>query len=182
MFRWLLLLALFVPSLPAADPLAESARAKLAIIEDDKAAPGSVIVFTIQELNAWVRTELAEEPEVAIREPRLEMGADGTVSLEALVDLQKLAGEKGGLFATLLAGERKAKIVALPETSGGKITIRMKLVEISGIPLTGILLNMAAKVVLSRLYEDTEIDSPFEMGHNIDHAKVEPSKLTVYIK
>lgn len=177
--RWVLLSLL--ASLLHADALADGARAKLAVIEDDKATPGSVIVFTAQELNAWIRTELAEEPGVGMREPKLEL-SDGTVSFEALVDLQKLAGGQGGLFATLLAGERKVRIVAAPETSAGKVTVRLKLVEISGVPLSGILLNLAAKLVLSRVYEETEIDQPFEMGHNIDHAVIEPAALHVYIK
>jgi hypothetical protein len=177
--RWLLFL--LAMGLQAAEPLAESARAKLAAIEDDKAAPGSVIVFSSQELNAWIRAELAEESDIGMREPKLELG-DGTVSFEALADLQKLAGAQGGLFASLLAGERKVRIVAAPETAAGKVTVRLKIVEISGVPLSGILLNLAAKLVITRIYEDVELDQPFEMGHNIDHAVIAPAALTVYIK
>ena len=179
--RRLFLLALIASTLSAADTLADSARAKLRVIEDDKAAPGSVTVFTALELNAWLGAEVGEEPQLGIREPKLTL-ADGTVTFDAMVDLQKLAGAQGGLFATLLAGERKIKIVAQPETSAGKVTVRLKLVEISGIPLSGILLNLAAKLVLTHVYEKTEIDQPFEMGHNIDHAVIEPTALHVYIK
>jgi len=178
---WLILLMLVVPVLNAADAAAESARAKLALIEDDKAAPGSVIVFTSAELNAWIRAELAEESEVGLREPKLELG-EGTATFEALADFQKLAGGEGGIFATVLAGERRVVLTVQPETSAGKITVRLKHAEISGVPLSGILLNLAAKLVLSRVYEETEIDQPFEMGHNIDHATIEPTVLRVYIK
>ncbi len=181
MTRRLLLLALTMVPVFGADTLAEMARAKLALIEDDKATPGSVITFTSQELNAWIRAELAEEPQVGLRETRLDLG-EGTASFEALADFQKLAGGQNGMFATLLAGERKVKIVVLPETAAGKVTVRLKLVEISGVPLSGILLNLAAKLVLSHVYEDTKIDEPFEMGHNIDHAVIEPAILRVYIK
>jgi hypothetical protein len=181
MLRFLFLLALAAPLSPAADALADSARAKLAVIEDDKAAPGSVIVFSPQELNAWMRAELAEEPEIAMREPKLELG-EGTVSFEALVDLQKLAGDQGGMFAALLAGERKVRIVAAPETAAGKVAVKLKLVEISGVPLTGILLKLAAKLVISRIYEEVDVDQPFEMGHAIDHAVITPAALTVFIK
>jgi hypothetical protein len=181
MLRRLFLLALTASMLPAADPLAESARTKLALIEDDKAAPGSVVTFTSQELNAWIRAEIGEEPQTGMREPKLQMG-EGTVTFEVLADLQKMAGSQGGMFAALLAGERKIKIVAQPETSAGKVSVNLKLVEISGIPLSGILLNLAAKLVLTKVYEGVEIDKPFEMGHNIDHAVVEPTALRVYIK
>jgi hypothetical protein len=182
MLRRLFLLALMAPLLPAADALAEIARAKLALIEDDLAAPGSVFVFTAQELNAWIRAELSDDPEAGMRESKLEMGSDGTVTFEALADFRKLAGGQGGLFAGMLAGERKVKLTVLPETSAGKITVKLKLVEISGVPLSGILLNFAANLVLSRVYEDVVIDEPFELGHNIDHAVVTPAELRVYIK
>jgi hypothetical protein len=182
MLRRLFLLALVtLPVARAADALAESARAKLAMIEDDKAPPGSVIVLSSQELNAWIRAELSEEPQIGLREAKLEMG-EGTATFETLADFQKLAGAQGGMFATLLGGERKVKIVVQPETAAGKVTVKLKLVEISGVPLSGILLNLAAKLVLSQVYEGTEIDQPFEMGHNIDHAVIEPTMLRVYIK
>jgi hypothetical protein len=178
--RCLLLLAMLMPMF-AADAEVEHARAKLALIEDDKAAPGSVIEFTAAELNAWVRAELAEEPEIALREPKLVLG-EGRVSFETLANLAKLAGGEGGIFARLLEGERQVKLEVEPETKAGKITVHLKRVELSGVPLSGILLNLAAKLVLSRVYEETEIDAPFELGHNIDHAVVEPGRLTVYIK
>ena len=181
MQRRLFLLALSMVPMFGADALAEGARAKLAIIEDDKAAPGSVIHFTSQELNAWIRAELAEEPQVGMRETKLELG-EGTVSFEALADFQKLAGGQGGMFATLLSGERKVKLVVQPETAAGKITVHLKLAEISGVPLTGILLNLAAKLVMSQVYDEVQVDQPFELGHNIDHAIVEPGSLKVFIK
>lgn len=182
MQRRLMLLALATVPLWGADKLAESARAKFDLIKEDKAAPGSVITLSSQELNAWVRAELGEEPQVGLREPKLDMGADGTAFFEALADFQKLAKTQGGLFATLLGGERKVKIVILPETAAGKVTVRLKLVEISGVPLSGMLLALAAKVVLTQIYDDVKIDEPFDLGHNIDHAVVEPASLKIYIK
>ena len=74
------------------------------------------------------------------------------------------------------------KLTVQPETAAGKVTVHLKSAEISGVPLSGILLNLAAKLVLSQVYEKTEIDQPIEMGHNIDHAVIEPTALHVYIK
>jgi len=182
MVRRLFVFALAMVPVFGADALAESARAKLKLIQEDKAPPGSVITISSQELNAWVRAELGEEPQIGLRDPKFEMGEGGTASLEAFADFQKLAGTQGGLFATLLAGERKVKIVVLPETASGKVTIRLKLVEISGVPLSGMLLALAAKLVLTHIYDDVKIDEPFDLGHNIDHAVIEPATLRVYIK
>jgi hypothetical protein len=182
MQRRLMLLALAIIPMCGAETLAESARAKLKLIEDDKAAPGSVITISSAELNAWIRAELGEEPQLGLRDPKFEMGEGGTASFEAFADFQKLAGAQGGLFATLLSGERKVKIVILPETAAGKVTVHLKLVEISGVPLSGMLLALAAKLVLTQIYDDVKIDEPFDLGHNMDHAVIEPMTLKVFIR
>jgi hypothetical protein len=176
------LVVLIVTALLAQDPdIVARTRTKLALIEDDQAEPGAVIAITSQELNAWVRAELAEEPDIALREPNVELG-HGTVSFEALADLAKLANGEAGIFARLLEGERRVKVEVEPETKAGKVTIHLKRVELSGIPLSGVILTMAAKLVLSRVYDETEIDAPFAMGHNIDHAVIEPTQFRVYIR
>jgi hypothetical protein len=177
------LAALFLAAIllmQAADPLAARARAKLTQIKEDKAKKGSVIVFTSQELNSWIREELAEEPALGMRDTKLEL-SDGIVSFEAIADFGKLAGGNP-LVNGLIGGERPLKIVAQPDTAAGKVTVHLKQVEISGVPLSGILLNFAAKLVISLFYDDVEIDQPFEMGHNIDHATIDAAALRVYIK
>lgn len=165
--------------LQAADPLAARTRAKFTQIKQDKAKRGSVIVVTPQELNAWVREELGEE-QLGLREPKVEFG-DGTVQFEVLADFRKLAGSEG-MLGKLLEGERPIKLVAQPDTADGKVTVKLKLLEISGIPLTGVLLDFAAKLVINQIYDDVEIGQPFAMGHNIDHAVIDPAALRIYIK
>lgn len=180
MQRWAFLLLLTAPWAMAADAEAELARVKLAMIQDDKAPRGAVLTFTPSELNSYIRAELAEESDVGIREPKLELG-DGTVSFEGLADFRKIA-KSNGMFAALLEGERKVKIVAAPASSAGNVSVNLKLVEISGIPLTGMLLNLAADLVISRVFDDVLLDRPFAMKHNIDHAAITPSLLRVFIK
>ena len=60
--------------------------------------------------------------------------------------------------------------------------MHLKQVEIAGMQLKGILLNFAAKLVIGLLYDDVEIDQPFELGHNIDHASVDAAALRLYFK
>lgn len=167
----------------AGDPLAQEARAKIESIKKDKAAPGSTIVLTSQELNAWARAELGEEKAIGIREPKISLGT-GSVHLDAIADFGKLAGGKNNqdsMLAKMLSGDRQIKMAMRPEASGGKLTIHLDLVQIAGVQLTGSLLNLAAKLVLSQLSEDIVIDEPFKLKHNIDSASVSPAGVRINI-
>ncbi|MEI9815208.1 MAG: hypothetical protein WDO18_22300 [Acidobacteriota bacterium] len=166
----------------AADPLAESARAKLALLKAEKAPPGSTTTITAQEWNAWARAEIADEPDIGLRDPKLTFGT-GTVMFEVVADFGKLAtrAKANGLFAKMLEGERAVKIAVRPETADGKVTVRLDLVEISGIPLSGGILKLVAELVISRLFDDVKIDEPFEIGHKIDHAVIDPAKVQIVV-
>jgi hypothetical protein len=166
--------------LQAADPLAERTRNKLSLIKQNKIPRGTILVFSQRDLNAWLRAELAEEQGLGLRDTKMDL-ADGVVTFEGLADFGKLAGGNP-LIAGLIGGERSIKIVAQPETAAGKLTVHLKQVEIAGIPLTGVLLNFAAKLVISLLYDDVEIDQPFEMGHNIDRASIDAAALRLYFR
>lgn len=166
----------------AADPLAESARQKLASIKAEKLPPGTVVPITIQEWNAWVRAEIGEEPEIGLREPKLTLG-QGSVTFEVIADFGKLAAKANGagIFAQMLSGERPVKIAMRPETANGKITVHLNTAEISGVALSGVLLKLVAQLVVSRLFDDVKIDEPFDLPHKVDHATVEPAKSEFFI-
>ena len=166
----------------AADPLAESARQKLASIKAEKLPPGTVVPITIQEWNAWVRAEISEEPEIGLREPKLTLG-QGSVTFEVIADFGKLAAKSNGagIFSQMLAGERPVKIAMHPETANGKITVHLDTVEISGVALSGVLLKLVAQLVVSHLFDDVKIDEPFDLPHKVDHATVEPAKSQFFI-
>jgi hypothetical protein len=161
----------------AADPYAESARAKIDLIQEDQAPAGVMLPISAQEWNAWIRAELAEEPEIGLREPKLTLGV-GSVTFEAIADLGKLAAHAkvNGIVAGLFQGERTR-----PETAAGKCTVRLDVVEISGVAVNGMLLNVVANLVLGVLFDDVSVNEPFEMGHRMDRAAIEPSGARIYI-
>lgn len=166
----------------AVDPLAESTRQKLASIKAEKLAPGTVVPITTEEWNAWVRAEIEEEKDIGLRQPKLTLG-NGSVTFEVIADFGKLAAKANGngIFAQMLSGERPVKIAMRPETANGRITVRLDLVEISGVPLSGVLLKLVAELVVSRLFDDVKIDEPFDLPHKVDHATVEPAKSQFFI-
>src|SRR4051794_27922150 len=99
-------------ALPAADPLYESARQKLDLMEARQAKPGSVIAFSPGEINAWARVRVPEIVPEGIRNQRVELGNE-TANGYALMDLLKMRHAKGEstswLMAKLIEGERPVK-------------------------------------------------------------------------
>jgi hypothetical protein len=175
-------LAMFAVAAWAADPYAESARAKIDMIRDDQAPAGIVIPISAQELNAWIRAEIAEEPGLGLRDPKLTLGS-GSVMFEAVADLGKLAAhaKMNSILVKAFEGDRQLKIKMRPENANGKITVRLDLVEISGVPLSGVVLNLVANLVLASLFDDIQVNEPVEMGHRIDHAGIDASGVRVFI-
>ena len=94
MVRALLVMAVFSAVAAAADQAYESAKFKIDLIEDDRAAPGSRIWLSVAELNAYVRIEAAKVVPQGLRNPRLELG-QGSATGSALVDFLKVR-ELGG--------------------------------------------------------------------------------------
>src|SRR5947209_6938297 len=97
----------------ATDPLALRTQQKFDQISDRKLKPGSVVVLTSAELNAWVRAKAAELYPQGVRTPVLELG-NGEATGSALVDFLKLLQGRGTnvnfLMAKLLEGERPLKV------------------------------------------------------------------------
>src|ERR1019366_638830 len=111
--RPLLLLALAaVLPLRAADAAFARAENKLDRIESGHARPGSVIVFTPAEMNAWARGRVPQMYQ-GIRDPNIQLGA-GTATGSAYVDLLKMRQGDGlatnSLIAKLIEGERPLKV------------------------------------------------------------------------
>src|SRR3954470_5107503 len=134
MKRWAVL-ALLVPLLgsPASDYA--SAKRKLDLIESDKLRPGSRVLLTSRELNAWVSGEVASYATQGFRDPKLDLG-DNSATGTALIDFLKLrqaAGNpQGWMMTKLLAGERPVRVNALIHSGSGQAQVDIQSVEISG--------------------------------------------------
>jgi hypothetical protein len=171
--------------LNAADPLAVSARDKLDRIKADKAKRGSTITLSLQELNAYMKVELGEEAQLGIRDSKLVMGT-GTFEISAIVDFRKMAESRGhevnALFAKMLEGERPLRISASLESASSKATLRITTLEISGIPMSGFILDFIMKTVMSSLSPDAKYNEPFDLKHNMERIEIQPANARVVIK
>lgn len=178
---WLLLCA---AAAAAADPLFQRAQAKIGLIEDDLAAPGSRIWITVEELNAYARVAAVEAVPQGLREPRLALGR-GAASGSALVDFLKIRELQGPppspLLGWFLAGERRVSASARIETARGMATVHLQEVAVNGVAARGAPLEFLIENFLLPFYPDAKIGRPFQLKHNVERFEISPQGVTVFI-
>jgi len=151
-----------------ADPVFERAWNKLDSIDSGRARPGSVIEFTPAEWNAWAQVRVPQLVE-GVRNPRMKMRqAEGMATNPVL--------------AKLIDGERPVKVAVRVDSGGGRCTVHLMRVEISGIAASGVVLDLLVSTFFQPLFPDAKIDQPFELGDNIDRIDIRPSGVRVTIK
>lgn len=184
--RWIALL-LVAGSTPlfAADAAYRSAQAKFDRFQNHTLKPGEVVVFTPAELNAWARVRIPEIVPQGIRDERVDLGT-GTASAYALVDIVKMREARGKstnwVMASMLEGERPLNISVRIASGGGRCTVYLTRVEVSGVSAEGSVLDFLIKDLFLPLYPDAKINEPFELDYNIDRIDVRPNGVRVTIK
>ncbi len=183
--RPLLLLALAaVFPVRAADAALERAERKLDRIESGHARPGSVIVFTPAEMNAWARGRVPQMYQ-GVRDPSVRLGV-GVATGSAFIDFLKLRQGEGlatnSLIAKLIEGERPLKVSVQLESSHGRATARLTRLEISGVAVTGAPLDFLVNEFFLHLFPDAKVNQPFELHDNIERIELQPDGVRVTIK
>jgi hypothetical protein len=182
--RLFLFVIAIAPVLLAADPIFERAWNKLDSIDSGRARPGSVIVITQAEWNAWAQVRVPQLVE-GIRNPRIELGT-GTATGSAIVDFLKMRQSEGvatnPVLAKLIDGERPLKVSVRLDSGAGRCTVHLMRVEISGIAASGVVLDLLVSTFFQPVFPDAKIDQPFELGDNIERISVLPSGVRVSIK
>jgi hypothetical protein len=171
--------------LRAADPLFESAEHKLDLIELRQAKPGSTVVFTAAEINAWGRIKVLELIPEGIRMPRVELG-EGTAAGYALVDFLKMRHARGDttnwFVARLIQGERPLKVDVRIHSAAGQCTVDLTRVEVGSVVARDTVLDFLVKTFFLPLYPDARINEPFDLDYNIERIDVRPAGVRVTIK
>lgn len=168
----------------AASPEYQAMVRKISLIEHDSLKPGSRVVLTPEELNAYARQEIAEAVPDGVREPHLDLGP-GTATASALIDFGRIRRAEGKppgrIMAYLLDGERPVTITARIRSSAGTATVDVQSVEISGVTIEGVMLDFLIRNYLVPAYPNAKVGEPFELGHRIQQLDVEPSAVSVVI-
>lgn len=186
LFRCAVLIAISAaPLLRAADPLFESADRKMNLIATGRVRPGSVVTFTLAEINAWARVMVPATVPEGIREERVDLGS-GTATGSALVDFLKMRQAKGidsgWLLTKLIEGERPLRVSVRLESGGGRCTVYLTQVELGGAVANGTLLDYLVRTFFTPLYPNAKIDQPFDFDYDIDRIDIRPDAVRVTMK
>jgi len=185
--RRILPLALFVLPLLLYSSRADysSVQKKLDLIEHDRLKPGSRVTLSQRELNAYVEQQVPQIAPQGVRDPRIELGA-GMATGSAVVDFVRLRGAQGKppgwLMRQLLQGEHPVTVTAQLQSGGGRATINVQRVEVSGMVIEGRMLEYLIQNYLLPYYPEAKVGEPFELSHRIDRIDVQPARVEVIIK
>ena len=162
---------------------ADSAFRKLAKIEAGAAAPGSRLVFTAAEVNAWIRAEAKARVPQGVRDVRIELG-DGRATGYATIDFLKIrqaaTGEQPGwLLKNLFAGERPVVVTARFASGQGRARVDVERVEISGIAIEGHMLEFVIEDYLRPTFPDVVANEWFGLRFGIERFTVTRAGVTV---
>lgn len=163
---------------------AVSVKRKIDLIQSNRAPRGSKVTLNQDELNAYVRSELRSVAPQGVRDPRLELG-DSRATGFAFIDFPKLQQSQGKpmnwLLAKLLEGERPVRVDARIQSGGGKATVHVDRVEVSGVTISGRALDYLIRNYLWSYYPEAKVNKPFELAHRIDRLEVQPAQVNVVI-
>ncbi len=158
-----------------------SAKKKIDEIESDRLRPGARVTLSPRELTAYVEKDLP----TGVREPKVEVISPGIASATAMIDFLKVRKaqgyQPGWLMSKLLDGERPVRVTARIHSGGGKATVEVQKVEISGLTIDGHTLDFLIQNFLLAQYPDAAVNRPFELGHHIDRVDVQPGAVHVVI-
>jgi hypothetical protein len=158
-----------------------SAKQKFDSIESGRLRAGSRVELSVRELDAYVEREVPE----GVRNPRLQLLAPDMAKGAAMMDFGKLRRalgyQTGWLMSMLLDGDRPVSVTARIRSAGGRATVDVQHVEISGVAIDGATLDFLIQNILLPLYPDAVVGRPFELGHRIEKLDVGPAAVAVLI-
>ena len=162
-----------------------SATNKLKLIESDKLRPGSRVALTSGEVNSYIQQEAAASFPAGVRATRLVLGY-GAATGSAFIDFGKVQRAQGNppgwLMSKLLDGERHVEVTALVRSGGGKATVDVQSVKISGLTIEGRTLDFLIRYYLQPNFPDAKVGTPFELQHRVERLEVRPGGVDVVIR
>ena len=162
-----------------------SVRKKFALIENDRLKAGSRVTLSQRELNAYVEQQVPLVAPQGVRQPRVELGS-GAATGSALIDFLKLRSAQGKppgwLMRQLLQGERPVAVTAQIQSGGGRATVNVQRVEVSGVVIEGRMLEYLIQNYLLPYYPEAKVGEPFELSHRIDRIDIQPARVDVILK
>jgi len=161
--------------------LYSSACQKVNLIESGRLLPGARVDLSLAELNAYA----AKEAPVGVRDAKLVLEGQETVTGTALVDFGKLRRaqgyEPGWLMSKLLDGERPVSATVRIHSGAGKVTVEVQRASISGLEIDGPTLDFLIQYFIVPFYPAATVGRPVALGFRIDRLQLAPSGVGVVI-
>jgi hypothetical protein len=156
-----------------------NAKRKFESIERFQTKPGSRVPLPSSELNAYVQVEIQTVAPQGVRDPKLELRGNNVAVGRAFINFLKLQKARGGaapnwLMKKMLDGEHEVAVTARVDSGGGRATVYVQRVEISGVPVDGAALDFLIQNYLLPNYPDAKINRPFTLKYKMDHFEVNP--------
>jgi hypothetical protein len=152
---------------------------------ENRAKPGSIIMFTSGECNAWAHARLPALVPKGIRNEMLEFGTD-TITGSALINFlavrEGLGQTNGAIMRRLLDGERAVKALVRLASENGKATVYLLRLEVGGAAMSGTMLDLLIDDVLKTVYPAAKVNEPIVLDYRIDRIEVRPTGIRVVIK
>ena len=175
---------IFVPLLARGETDAAAAQRKMDQIQSDRLPAGTRVSLTARELNAWVREQVRRSYPQAVRQAEITLGSD-VASGSALVDfakLQRAQGEPPGWLASqLLEGERPVRVTVRLRSANGRAQVDVQSVEVSGVTISGPLLEFLIRNYLLPNFPSAKVGEPFDLSHRMERIDVRPAVVNVLI-
>jgi hypothetical protein len=162
----------------------QSAAAKINLVREEKAKPGSRIRLSLEEINAYAAVEALKSVPQGLGGTRVELGR-GTATGHAWVDFAKVRHPQTEtpvfFLGWLLAGERPVQAKARIDSGRGRATVHLEELRLAGVPARGPVLAFLIEHFLLPFYPNAVIGQPFELKHRVERLEILPSGVTVYI-
>lgn len=162
-----------------------SAKEKIDLIEEEKAARGSTVHISSNEVNAFAAGEAAAKAPDAIKDLKVELGP-GRFTWSGIVNFAKLAESedmsmRAALLLRMLEGEKPVTIKGRLQSSGGKATVDVDSVRVADTEMEGAMLGFIVEPLLASNLENAKIGEPFELDHHVERIQLTPNGIDVKI-
>ncbi|MEN6602610.1 MAG: hypothetical protein ABFD86_09340 [Bryobacteraceae bacterium] len=160
-------------------------KQKTAMIVDGKAAPGSRIVFTKPQIDAFLNEEAIRIIPGSVYGAHVELGygrATGGANMNFVKLLQARGTPPGWLFTKMFEGWKPVHAAIRVKSGGGRATVYLDSLELSGMPVPNMLVDFIVRHFAQSYSPDIRLGEPFPLNHRIERLELAPSGFAVVIR
>jgi len=169
----------------SASPSYAQFKQKAAMIVDGKAAPGSRIVFSKPQIDAFLNEEAIQIIPGGVNGAHVELGygrATGGASVNFVKLLQARGSPPGWLFTKMFEGWKTVGAAIRMESGGGRATIYLDRLDLSGVPVPNVLVDFIMRHFAQSYSHDICLGQPFALHHRIERLELAPGGFTVVMR